>query len=43
MTYERFEIGDVIMREGDTSNNKMYVIIQGKVSIIKKIKKNVFA
>ena len=26
MTYERFEIGDVIMREGDNSNNKMYYI-----------------
>ena len=26
LTYERFEIGDVIMREGDKSNNKMYYI-----------------
>ena len=26
LTYERFEIGDVIMREGDNSNNKMYYI-----------------
>jgi len=43
LSYERFEIGNVIMWEGDTSNNKMYLIIQGKVSIIKKIQKNVFA
>jgi CRP-like cAMP-binding protein len=33
-TYERFNMGKFIFKEGDKSNNKFYIIISGKVGII---------
>ena len=34
MTYESFQIGNVIMKQDDPSNNKLYIIITGSVSVI---------
>lgn len=36
MQLELFPKGSVIFREGQESNNKMYVIAQGKVAIVMK-------
>ena len=33
--YKFFEQGDVVMKEGDESDDRMYVIITGEVLIIK--------
>ncbi len=34
MSIEHYILGDVILQEGDLSNDKMYVIINGAVSIV---------
>lgn len=34
MTYESFQIGNVIIKQDDPSNNKLYIIITGSVSVI---------
>lgn len=35
MFYESFKEGEMIFKEGDPSNDKFYVIINGSVSIFK--------
>jgi hypothetical protein len=34
MNYQLFEAGSVIMKEGDESDDKMYVIISGDCSVV---------
>ena len=35
LEYEFFEEGAIILKEGDESNEKMYIIMDGTVSILK--------
>lgn len=37
-TYERFDTGKFIFKEGDPSNNKFYIILSGEVAVILKNK-----
>lgn len=42
MGFETFEMGSVIMKQGDESNDKLYVILEGKVGIVLEKDTNVF-
>lgn len=36
MNYEKFDPGEIILIENDPSNNKLYIILSGTVSVVKK-------
>lgn len=36
MEYEKVEAGHVVIKEGDESNDKMYIILSGEFMIFKK-------
>lgn len=42
MKYESIAAGDYVFREGDPSNDKLYIILSGTVSLILKNDRNVF-
>jgi CRP-like cAMP-binding protein len=42
LKYEYLVAGNYVFKEGDPSNDKYYVIIRGKVSVIVKKDRNVF-
>ena len=42
MSMETYSKGSIIIKEGDASNNKFYIIMNGTVSIIKYNDTNVF-
>ena len=35
MTLENFDAGEYILKEGERSNNKLYAILSGTVSVLK--------
>lgn len=43
MGYEKFDTAAAIMKQGDESNNKLYIILTGRVGIVIKKDTNVFA
>lgn len=42
MIYEKYPPGSLILKEGDKSNNKFYVVLSGNVSILIRNSENVF-
>lgn len=42
MSLETFQIGQPIVKQNDSSNNKFYIIVKGSVSIVKANDTNVF-
>lgn len=43
MLYERFKTAQTIIKQGDESNNKLYIILSGKVAIVTQKDRNVYA
>ena len=39
MAYEQFETGEIILEENCKSNNKLYIMLTGEVSVVVKKKK----
>ena len=42
MKYENVQAGNYIFQEGDLSNNKLYIVLSGRVNIIFQKDRNVF-
>ena len=42
MQFESFNPGKLIMKQGDESDNKMYILLKGQVAIFKYKDRNVF-
>ncbi|KRX05855.1 Cyclic nucleotide-binding protein [Pseudocohnilembus persalinus] len=43
MTHKKFYTGDIILKEGQESNNKLYILLKGKIGIVIKNYNNVYA
>lgn len=43
MLLQEAKEGELIIKENDDSNNKLYIVIRGKIAIVKSEDKNVYA